>query len=118
MNPPKMMSGTPLIRVLGDYKSVLLSVGCFTALINLLMLVPSIYMLQVYDRVLSSQNETTLVMLSLMVVGFFAFIGVLEIVRSFIVIRIGSQLERRFNLRVYQAASARTLFKGEGNAAQ
>ncbi len=38
--------------------------------------------------------------------------------RSFIVIRIGSQLERRFNLRVYQAAFERNLFKGEGNAGQ
>lgn len=108
----------PLIKALGDYKSLLISVGCFTALINILMLAPSIYMLQVYDRVLSSQNETTLVMLSLMIVGFFAFIGLLEAVRSFIVIRIGSQLERRFNLRVYQAAFERNLFKGEGNAGQ
>ena len=108
----------PLIKTLGDYKSTLLSVGCFTALINILMLAPSIYMLQVYDRVLSSQNETTLVMLSLMIVGFFAFIGLLEAVRSFIVIRIGSQLERRFNLRVYQAAFERNLFQGEGNAGQ
>jgi ATP-binding cassette subfamily C exporter for protease/lipase len=96
----------------------LISVGCFTALINILMLAPSIYMLQVYDRVLSSQNETTLVMLSLMIVGFFAFIGLLEAVRSFIVIRIGSQLERQFNLRVYRAAFERNLFKGEGNAGQ
>ena len=59
----------PLIHVLADYKKILISVGCFTALINILMLVPSIYMLQVYDRVLSSQNTTTLAMLSLMVVG-------------------------------------------------
>ncbi|MBO6277371.1 MAG: type I secretion system permease/ATPase, partial [Pseudomonas sp.] len=59
----------PLIHALADYKSILVSVGCFTALINILMLVPSIYMLQVYDRVLSSQNTTTLAMLSFMVVG-------------------------------------------------
>lgn len=118
MKMAKAPATAPLFKALGDYKSILISVGCFTALINVLMLVPSIYMLQVYDRVLSSQNETTLVMLSLMVVGFFAFIGMLEVVRSFIVIRIGSQLERRFNLRVYQAAFERNLFKGEGNAGQ
>lgn len=82
----KTTPAAPLFKALGAYKSILISVGCFTALINLLMLVPSIYMLQVYDRVLSSQNETTLVMLTLMVVGFFAFIGTLEVVRSFIVI--------------------------------
>lgn len=118
MKMAKAPATAPLIKALGDYKSILISVGCFTALINILMLAPSIYMLQVYDRVLSSQNETTLVMLSLMIVGFFAFIGLLEAVRSFIVIRIGSQLERRFNLRVYRAAFERNLFKGEGNAGQ
>ena len=82
------------------------------------MLVPSIYMLQVYDRVLSSQNTTTLAMLSLMVVGFFIFIGMLETVRSFIVIRIGSQLERRFNQQVYRAAFERNLLNGQAQAGQ
>ena len=108
----------PLLQALGDYKNTLISVGCFTALINILMLVPSIYMLQVYDRVLSSQNTTTLAMLSLMVVGFFIFIGLLETVRSFIVIRIGSQLERRFNQQVYRAAFERNLFSGQAHAGQ
>ncbi|BBH33441.1 alkaline protease secretion ATP-binding protein AprD [Pseudomonas sp. St290] len=108
----------PLFKALGDYKNILISVGCFTALINVLMLAPSIYMLQVYDRGLSSQNETTLAMLSLMVVGFFVFIGLLEMVRSFVVIRIGSQLERRLNLQVYKAAFERNLRQGEGNAGQ
>ena len=108
----------PLIQVLADYKKILISVGCFTALINILMLVPSIYMLQVYDRVLSSQNTTTLAMLSLMVVGFFIFIGTLETVRSFIVIRIGSQLERRFNQQVYRAAFERNLFSCQAHAGQ
>ncbi|MQT85425.1 type I secretion system permease/ATPase [Pseudomonas sp. FSL R10-2964] len=108
----------PLIHALADYKSILVSVGCFTALINILMLVPSIYMLQVYDRVLSSQNTTTLAMLSFRVVGFFIFIGMLETVRSFIVIRIGSQLERRFNQQVYRAAFERNLFSGQAHAGQ
>jgi ATP-binding cassette subfamily C exporter for protease/lipase len=100
------------------YKGILLSVGAFTALINVLMLVPSIYMLQVYDRVLSSQSETTLAMLTLMVVGFFVFIGVLEAIRSFVVIRIGSEMERRLNLRVYQAAFERNLSSAQGTAAE
>ncbi|MBC3345885.1 type I secretion system permease/ATPase [Pseudomonas sp. SWRI196] len=118
MNMTRRAATVPLYRALGDYKSILISVGCFTALINVLMLAPSIYMLQVYDRGLSSQNETTLWMLSLMVVGFFVFIGLLEMLRSFIVIRIGSQLERRLNLQVYKAAFERNLCQGEGNAGQ
>ncbi|MCZ7019311.1 type I secretion system permease/ATPase, partial [Salmonella enterica] len=57
-------------------------------------------------------------MLTLMVVGFFVFIGTLEVLRSFVVIRIGSQLERRFNLRVYKAAFERNLQRGQGHAGQ
>ncbi|MFC6300270.1 type I secretion system permease/ATPase [Pseudomonas spelaei] len=107
-----------VLRVFDGCQFDLFGVAFFTVLINVLMLVPSIYMLQVYDRVLSSQNETTLVMLTLMVVGFFAFIGLLEVIRSFVVIRIGSQLERRFNLRVYKAAFERNLQRGQGHAGQ
>ncbi|ROL66555.1 type I secretion system permease/ATPase [Pseudomonas vranovensis] len=118
MNKPTHNAGAPLWAALADHKSTLLSVGCFTALINLLMLVPSIYMLQVYDRVLSSQNETTLWMLTLMVVGFFVFIGALEAIRSFIVIRVGNQLEQGFNLHVYRAAFERNLRQGDGQAGQ
>ncbi|KJK19487.1 type I secretion system permease/ATPase [Pseudomonas sp. NPDC087612] len=118
MNKPTHKAGAPLWAALADHKSTLLSVGCFTALINLLMLVPSIYMLQVYDRVLSSQNETTLWMLTLMVVGFFVFIGALEAIRSFIVIRVGNQLEQGFNLHVYRAAFERNLRQGDGQAGQ
>ncbi|PWB35957.1 type I secretion system permease/ATPase [Pseudomonas sp. SDI] len=118
MNTPTRQAGAPLWAALADYKSILVSVGCFTALINLLMLVPSIYMLQVYDRVLSSQNETTLWMLTLMVVGFFIFIGVLEGIRSFIVIRVGNQLEQRFNANVYRAAFQRNLRQHDGYAGQ
>ncbi|MBF4211218.1 type I secretion system permease/ATPase [Pseudomonas donghuensis] len=118
MNRPTHKAGAPLWAALADHTSTLLSVGCFTALINLLMLVPSIYMLQVYDRVLSSQNETTLWMLTLMVVGFFVFIGALEAIRSFIVIRVGNQLEQGFNLNVYRAAFERNLRRGDGQAGQ
>jgi len=118
MKPLTTTPTAPLIEVLGEYKRILISVGCFTALINVLMLAPSIYMLQVYDRVLTSQNQTTLVMLTLMIVGFFVFIGLLETVRNFVVSRVAGHLDQRFNLRVYQAAFERNLVRGDGHGAQ
>ena len=118
MKPLTTKPTAPLIEVLGEYKSILISVGCFTALINVLMLAPSVYMLQVYDRVLTSQNQTTLLMLTLMIVGFFVFIGLLETVRNFIVSRVAGHLDHRFNLRVYQAAFERNLVRGDGHGAQ
>ncbi|MDF9894695.1 UNVERIFIED_ORG: ATP-binding cassette subfamily C exporter for protease/lipase [Pseudomonas vranovensis] len=57
-------------------------------------------------------------MLTLMVVGFFVFIGALEAIRSFIVIRVGNQLEQGFNLNVYRAAFERNLRRGDGQAGQ
>ncbi|MFJ2456489.1 type I secretion system permease/ATPase [Pseudomonas protegens] len=63
-------------------------------------------------------QDHTLVMLTLMVVGFFAFISMLEVIRSFVVIRIGSELERRFNIRVYKAAFECNLQHGRVHAGQ
>lgn len=94
------------------------NVGVFTAVINLLMLAPALYMLQVYDRVLSSGNEMTLLMLSLMIVGLFAFMGVLEWVRSLVVIRLGTQMDLRLNPRVFQAAYEASLAGSKGAAGQ
>jgi len=68
--------------VLSTFKGTFITVGTFSAISNLMMLAPSLYMLQVYDRVLGSRNEITLLMLTLMIVGAYLFIGALELVRS------------------------------------
>lgn len=94
------------------------TVGIFTAFINLLMLVPSIYMLQVYDRVLPSRNEITLLMLTLIMLGMFGMMALLEYVRSMVVIRIGSQLDMRLNTRIYTAAYETNLKNGSSDAGQ
>ena len=107
-----------IAQVLGSFKGVFQSVGIFSAIINLMMLVPSLYMLQVYDRVLSSHNETTLLMLTLMVLGAYLFISALEFVRSFVLIRVGAQLDMKMNKRIYTAAFEQNLKKAGGNAGQ
>lgn len=78
-------------------------VGLFSFFINLLMLVPPLYMLQVYDRVLQSRSESTLMMLTVIVVFLFAVMGLLEFTRSRLLIRIGSQLDERLNDRLFNA---------------
>ncbi|PHS29967.1 MAG: hypothetical protein COA95_10145 [Methylophaga sp.] len=57
-----------IIEVISGYKSVFITIGFFSAIINVMLLIPALYMLQVYDRVLASQNQTTLLMLTLMIV--------------------------------------------------
>jgi ATP-binding cassette subfamily C exporter for protease/lipase len=109
---------TEIARTLVGFKRVFATVGVFSAIINLLLLVPALYMLQVYDRVLASRNETTLLMLTLMVVGAYLLMGALEFVRSFVLIRVGAQFDMRMNKRVYAAAFEQNLKRGGGNAGQ
>jgi len=107
-----------IVQALLGYRRVFRTIGVFSLLINLLMLVPSLYMLQVYDRVLPSRNGVTLAMLTLMMVGMYALIAALEYVRSFIVIRIGAKLDNHLNTRVYTAAFETNLRQQGINAGQ
>lgn len=118
MKPKFQIPQNEIAQALLSFKSAFRTVGIFSAIINLLMLVPSIYMLQVYDRVLPSQNETTLLMLTLLMLGLFGFMGALEFVRSFVLVRVGAQLDMRLNTRVYTAAFEHNLRRGAGNAGQ
>ena len=54
----------------------------FSGVINVMMLTPAVYMLQVYDRALVSRNITTLTMLTLLVVGLFLLMSTLEMIRT------------------------------------
>lgn len=113
------LSTSPTILTLLTYdKSSLWGIGIFTAIINLLMLTPAIYMLQVYERVLASTNTMTLLMLTLLVLGAFAFIGLLEWVRSAVVIRLGTKADMQLNQRVFNAAFESTLQGNKIQAAQ
>lgn len=107
-----------IAQALVSFKSAFRTVGIFSAIINLLMLTPSLYMLQVYDRVLQSRNEITLLMLTLIMLGGYLFMSALELVRSFVLVRVGAKLDMQLNKRVYTAAFEQNLKKGGGNAGQ
>jgi len=100
------------------FKSAFRTVGIFSAIINMLMLAPSLYMLQVYDRVLQSRNEITLLMLTLLMLGAYALMSALEYIRSFVLIRLGAKLDMQMNKRIYTAAFEQNLKRGGGNAGQ
>lgn len=105
-------------QVLISFKKAFRNIGVFSAVINMLMLMPAIYMLQLYDSVLTSRNEMTLLMLTLIMLGAYIFMGALEYVRSFVLIRVGAQLDMKLNKRVYTAAFEQCLKQGESNAGQ
>lgn len=79
------------------------TVGVFSLFANLLMLTGPLYMLQVYDRVLGSRSEETLVALSLLVVFLFAVMGLLDYARGRIMARVGARFQADLDRRVFDA---------------
>jgi ATP-binding cassette subfamily C exporter for protease/lipase len=118
MNKLLKVPDNEITQALKAFKSAFRTVGIFSAIVNLLMLVPSLYMLQVYDRVLVSQSEVTLLMLTLMMLGAYVFMSALEFVRSFVLVRVGAKLDMQLNKRVYTAAFEHNLRRAGGNAGQ
>ncbi len=105
----KQQDATDLQRALKACRGSFVSVGFFSMFVNLLMLVPPMYMLQVYDRVLTTQSFETLLMLTLVVVFLFLVMGGLELVRSRMLVRVGNRLDTTINARLYGAMFRRSV---------
>ncbi len=99
-------------------RPIFVSAGLFSLVVNLLMLVPSLYMLQVYDRVLTSRNADTLLMLSLLVLGLYGVLAVLEWVRSQLLVNAGVELDSLVSPRLFEAfVRHRSRTRGDASAA-
>ena len=86
--------------------------GLFSAAVNILMLTPIIYMLNVYDRVVSSGSLSTLAMLTVLMVGLTLALGGFEWVRSMILISASNRLETMLRRRISDATFKRSLITG------
>jgi ATP-binding cassette subfamily C protein EexD len=111
-NGMKSADPSDLHRALYSCKSAFLSAAGFSMVINLLMIVPSIYMLQIYDRVVPTGNKSTLLMLTLILFVMFLTMSIMEWVRSQILIRVSARLEILLNQRVFAAAYKQSLYSG------
>ncbi len=94
------------------------SAAIFSLFINLLMLLPAIYMMQVYDRVLGSNSTSTLLMLTLLAVVLFAMLGALEWIRSQILIRVSTRFDVLLNERLYKVLFRQALVSGGKSSTQ
>ena len=88
----------------GALGSVLATLAIVSGVVNILALTGSFYMLQVYDRVLSSRSVATLIALSLLAVGLYLFQGGLEVIRSQILVRLAGRLDRQLTKQAMTAA--------------
>jgi PrtD family type I secretion system ABC transporter len=75
-------------------RHVFIAIAFFSFVLNVLMLVAPFYMLQVYDRVLTSRSKDTLYLLTLLAVGLLGISAMLELIRGRILVRLGARLDR------------------------
>ena len=93
--------GSELSAALAACRKAFIGVALFSALLNILYLTGSFYMLEVYDRVLPSRSVPTLVGITLLALVLFGFQGVLDIIRSRLLVRVGSSLDGAVSERVH-----------------
>jgi ATP-binding cassette subfamily C protein len=91
----------------GENGRLIWAVFLFSMFTNALMLTGPLYMLQVYDRVLGSRSEETLLALSLLVTFLFLIMGILDYARGRVAARVGARLQDRLDERVFRATLAR-----------
>ncbi|UDL03838.1 type I secretion system permease/ATPase [Marinobacter sp. CA1] len=116
--PTQKGDATELEDALKACKSGFISAGVFSLFINLLMLVPAIYMLQVYDRALGSRSVETLIMLTVILVGLFITLALLQMVRSAILVRVGNNIDQSMNQKIFSAMFRQAIDRPERQSAQ
>lgn len=108
----KPLNRNDLQEALRLCKSSFVIAGVFSMFINLLMLAPSFYMMQTYNRVLSSGSHMTLTMLTLILLFLLVTQGGLEWVRSRVLVRTSSKLDSLLTDRMFDTSFKQSLYSG------
>ena len=104
MKTPAFFERSELTATLWTFRNEFLMVGFFSMVANVLMLTPTLYMLQVYDRVMASQSELTLLAMSLLTLALFGVMAFAEWLRSRLLVRTGVRLDERLGTQVFNAS--------------
>lgn len=115
---PGQVGGTPLQQALRASRGSLLNVFMFSCGSNILLLAPSIYLLQIYDRVLSSGSLDTLLMLTIIVAAAVLVHSLLDALRRGMLSRLGIWLEDRLRRPVFNSAFEHARHKNAAVAAE
>ena len=104
MTSPSFFQRSELTQVLWSFRREFIMVGIFSMVANVLMLSPTLYMLQVFDRVMSSRSELTLLAMSLITLFLFGVMAFAEWMRSRVLVRSGVRLDALLGTRVFNAS--------------
>lgn len=110
------MNSNPFQDALRTYRGVLFATITFSVAINLLMFVSPLYMLQVYDRVLHSRSETTLLMITIIALAMLAIWALLEWLRSRVLVRAGLRFDEMISKGVFDRVVESTLKNPQARA--
>src|SRR5579863_6487757 len=99
--PRQQPASSELAVALASCRRAFLAVALFSGMSNILMLTGALFMLEIYDRVLPSRSVPTLVALLILAGGLYAAQGVIDAIRSRILVRIGHSLDEAMSLRVF-----------------
>ena len=113
MSDGKLYGGREIRAALAESRRLFVSCGLFSVAVNLLMLTGPLFMLQVYDRVLTSRSEATLVALIGIVAFLFLMMGILDHARARVMARAGARLQERLDSRVLRAVLSRSVSPAE-----
>lgn len=101
---PDDSGSSPVAKAVDSMRSPILVVGAFSAVVNLLMLAGSLYMLQVYDRVLTGKSVATLIGLTLLLLVTLAFQGYLDSLRAKLMTRVAGRFDEELSEQVFRAS--------------
>ena len=116
MNPKQKPS--ELRAAIASLRPFFVRSGWFSLVCSLLVLAPSGYMLEVYDRVVNSRNHTTLAMLTLLVLGAYVVMEMLEWARSEVMRAASVELDRKMSTRIFNAIFEANLRRLPGGTQQ
>jgi PrtD family type I secretion system ABC transporter len=117
MLPPKRNDKlTPLNQAVNNARQAVTIAVVFSFFINILALVSPIYMLQVYDRVLTSRNQLTLTFITLIVIFLFVVYAALEVLRTQVLVRAGIGFDTDMREKTFRAVLDSTLQRKGGDA--
>ena len=118
MQPAQKQTRSEIASVLLASRGAFASTALFSCLVNILMLTGPLFMLQVYDRVLTSGSVPTLAALTGIVIALYAYYGFLEYLRARILVRIGRRVEERLRDRVFDSMAEHALRRTQGIGGQ
>ncbi|MFM9941137.1 MAG: type I secretion system permease/ATPase [Hyphomicrobiaceae bacterium] len=111
MTAPSSHRSSAFTSIFRKARATFVFAALFSGVINLLALTGSVFMMQVYDRVLSSRSFPTLVALASVTVGLYLFSGVLEFIRARMMVRVGRLADGELRLPVFQRMLEETVRK-------